>query len=105
MISRSLTRRVEHLESCFELVGEPVSEPTIINVQFVDKDLKVVDQMQITIAASPSDAWLANATMAKLPILIITVYIADCLPIRSPADSERVLEGPPAARIATDISP
>jgi hypothetical protein len=33
MISRSLTRRVEHLEYRFELVGEPVSEPTIINVQ------------------------------------------------------------------------
>ena len=62
MISRSLTRRLEHLESRFEPVGEPAGEPTIINVNFVDKDLKVVDQMQMTVAAPPNDdGWRARA--------------------------------------------
>jgi hypothetical protein len=62
MISRSLTRRLEHLESRFEPVGEPAGEPTIINVNFVDKDLNVVDQMQMTIAAPANDAgWRARA--------------------------------------------
>ena len=62
MISRSLTRRVEHLECHFEPVGEPVGEPTIINLNFVDRDSKVVNQMQMTIAAPPNDAgWRARA--------------------------------------------
>jgi hypothetical protein len=62
VISRSLTRRLEHLECRLEPVGEPVGEPTTINVNFVDKDLKVVDQMQMTIAAPPNDAgWRARA--------------------------------------------
>jgi hypothetical protein len=52
----SLTRRLEHLESRFEPAGEPVGEPTIINLSFVDKDLKVVNQMQMTIAAPLNDA-------------------------------------------------
>ena len=56
MISRSLTRRLEHLEYRFEPVGEPAGEPTIINLSFVDKDLKVVNQMQMTIAVPPNDA-------------------------------------------------
>jgi hypothetical protein len=51
MISRSLTRRLENLEYRFEPVGEPAGEPTIINLNFVDRDLKVVNQMQMTIAA------------------------------------------------------
>jgi hypothetical protein len=41
MISGSLTRRLEHLEYRFE----PVGEPTTINLQFVDSDLRVIDQM------------------------------------------------------------
>ena len=62
MISRSLTRRLEHLEYRLELVGEPVGEPTIINLSFVDRDLKVVNQMQMTVAAPPNDAgWRARA--------------------------------------------
>jgi hypothetical protein len=53
---------VERLECRFEPVGEAVGEPIIINVKFVDKDLKVVDQMQLTIAAPPNDAgWQARA--------------------------------------------
>jgi hypothetical protein len=61
MISKSLTRRVEHLESRFEPVGEPVGEPTILTVNFVDKDSKVVNQMQMTIAPPPNDAgWRAR---------------------------------------------
>ena len=44
MISRSLTRRLEQLEYRFEPVGEPAGEPTIINLNFVDKNLKVVGQ-------------------------------------------------------------
>jgi hypothetical protein len=39
MISRSLIRRLEHLESLVEPDGEPVGEPTIINLSFVDKEL------------------------------------------------------------------
>ena len=71
MISRSLNRRLENLEYRFEPVGEPAGEPTIINLSFVDRDLKVVNQMQMTIAAPPNDARLASASMAtaKLPIL------------------------------------
>jgi hypothetical protein len=59
---RSLTRRLENLESRFEPAGEPVGEPTIINLNFVDKDLKVVNQMQMTVAAPPNDpGWRARA--------------------------------------------
>jgi len=62
MISKSLTRRVEHLECRSEPVGEAVGEPIIINMNFVDKDLKVVDHMQLTVAAPPNDAgWRARA--------------------------------------------
>jgi hypothetical protein len=62
MISRSLNRRLENLEYRFEPVGEPAGEPTIINLSFVDRDLKVVNQMQMTIAAPPNDAgWRARA--------------------------------------------
>jgi hypothetical protein len=62
MISKSLTRRLEHLESRFEPVGEPVGEPTTIDLQFVDKDLKVVNQMLLTIAPPPNDAgWRARS--------------------------------------------
>jgi hypothetical protein len=62
MIRRSLTRRLEHLECRFEPVGEPAGEPTIINLSFVDKDLKVVNQMQMTVAAPSNDAgWRGRA--------------------------------------------
>src|SRR5579859_2471266 len=40
----------------FQPVGEPVCAPAIITVDFVDKDLKVVNQMQMTIMAPPNDA-------------------------------------------------
>jgi hypothetical protein len=61
-ISRSLSRRLEHLEYRSELVGEPAGEPTIINLNFVDKDSKVVNQMQMTIAVPPNDSgWRARA--------------------------------------------
>jgi hypothetical protein len=43
--------------------------------------------------------------MAKLPILITTIYIADLPSDQIARDSESVLEGPPAARIASDITP
>ena len=39
MISRSHTRRLEHLESRFEPLGEPAAESTTLNVNFVDKHL------------------------------------------------------------------
>jgi hypothetical protein len=65
MISRSLNRRLENLEYRFEPVGEPAGEPTIINLSFVDRDLKVVNQMQMTIAAPPNDAgWRAHRPIA-----------------------------------------
>jgi hypothetical protein len=51
----SLTRRLEHLESRFEPAGEPVGEPTIINLSFVDKELGVVGQMQMTLPPFPKD--------------------------------------------------
>ena len=53
MVSRTLTRRLEHLESRFQ----PVGEPTILNIQFVNTDFKVVNQMQLTL-----DAPVANDT-------------------------------------------
>jgi hypothetical protein len=56
MISRSLTRRLEHLEQ-LESRFQPVGEPTIINLRFVDKDLRVVGQMQITLPPCPNDAF------------------------------------------------
>jgi hypothetical protein len=68
-ISRSLSRRLEQLEYRFELVGEPAGEPTIVNLSFVDKDLKVVNQMQMTVAAPPNDpGWRARGMATKLPI-------------------------------------
>ena len=65
---RSCPRRLEHLECRFEPVGEAVGEPIIINVNFVDKDLKVVDQMQLTIRGTPERRSPASAT---LPILVM----------------------------------
>jgi hypothetical protein len=54
MISRSLTRRVEYLEQ-LDPRFQPVGEPTIINLQIVDEDLKVVDQMQLAVAPCPNE--------------------------------------------------
>ena len=54
MINKSLTRRLEHLESRFEPAGEPVGEPLIINMSFVDKDGRVVSQMQMTVPPCPN---------------------------------------------------
>jgi hypothetical protein len=48
VIARSLIRRLEHLESRYQ---PPVGEPIILNIQFVAKDLKVGDQMQLTLDA------------------------------------------------------
>jgi hypothetical protein len=45
MISRNLTRRLEYLESRFE----PVWEPRVLNIQFVNTDLEVVREMPITL--------------------------------------------------------
>ena len=54
MISRSLTRRLERLEQ-LESSSEPVGEPTIINLSFVDKELGVVGQMQMTLPPCPNE--------------------------------------------------
>jgi hypothetical protein len=56
MISKSLTRRLEHLESRFESADEPVGEPTIIDMSFVDKDGRVVGQMQMTVPSYPNNS-------------------------------------------------
>jgi len=48
MISRNLTRRLERLESRIHPI---VGEPTIMTIEFVDKDLNVVDRLDITLAA------------------------------------------------------
>jgi hypothetical protein len=60
MISKSLTLRLEHLESRFEPVGE-----------FVGKDLKSCKSNADDDRATPERCWLASATMAteSLPIL------------------------------------
>jgi hypothetical protein len=57
MISRSLTRRVEYLEQ-LAYHFRPVGEPMIMTVQFVDKYLRVVDQMQLTLA--PWCEWMCR---------------------------------------------
>ena len=44
-ISRNLTRRLEDLESRIE----PVWEPRVLNIQFVNTDFEVVRQMPITL--------------------------------------------------------
>jgi hypothetical protein len=51
MISKNLTRRLEHLESLSSSVGEP----TVHIIQFVDTDLKVVKEMQFTLEAPASN--------------------------------------------------
>jgi hypothetical protein len=58
-----IERRILKLEDWFGPAdGQPVGEPLTINVRFVDKDLKVVDQMQMTVATPPNDAgWRARA--------------------------------------------
>jgi hypothetical protein len=48
MISRNLTRRLERLESRIQPI---VGEPRIMTIEFVDKDRKVVDRREITLAA------------------------------------------------------
>jgi hypothetical protein len=48
MISRNLTRRLERLESRIQPI---VGEPRIMTIEFVDKDRKVVDRLDITLAA------------------------------------------------------
>ena len=60
MISRNLTRRLEYLESRFE----PVWEPRVLNLQFVNTDLEVVREMPMTLytlaandAGKGSRAW------------------------------------------------
>jgi hypothetical protein len=50
MIGRSLTRRLEHLETHLVPV---VGEPTVITVEFVDAKGAVVDHKDFTVAALP----------------------------------------------------
>jgi hypothetical protein len=58
-----IERRILKLEYRFGPVDDlPVGEPTTFDLRFVDKDLRVVHQMQITIAAPPNNAgWRARA--------------------------------------------
>jgi hypothetical protein len=58
-----IERRILKLEERFETTDDqPVGEPIIITVDFVGKDLKVVNQMQMTIAPPPNDAgWRARS--------------------------------------------
>jgi hypothetical protein len=49
-----IERRVLKLEDRFG-PDLPVGEPTIINLRFVDKDLRVVHQMQITLPPYSND--------------------------------------------------
>jgi hypothetical protein len=53
---KNIERRILKLEDRFGTVDDlPVGEPTIINVRSVDKDLKVVHQMQITLPPCSND--------------------------------------------------
>jgi hypothetical protein len=53
-----IERRILKLEERFETTdGQPVGEPIIINLSFVDKELGVVSQMQLTVPACPKDAF------------------------------------------------
>jgi hypothetical protein len=58
-----IERRILRLEDRFGPADDlPVGEPTTFDLRFVDKDLKVVDQMQLTLATYPNDAgWRARA--------------------------------------------
>jgi hypothetical protein len=58
-----IERRILRLEDRFGPADDlPVGEPTTFDLRFVDKDLRVVHQMQITIAAPPNNAgWRARA--------------------------------------------
>jgi hypothetical protein len=53
MINRNLTRRLEDLESRIQPVR---GAPTILNVRFVDTDMKVVSEMQLTLGAPAAKA-------------------------------------------------
>ena len=50
MIGRSLTRRLEHLETRLLLVA---GEPMVITVDFVDVNGTVVDHKEFVVAAPP----------------------------------------------------
>jgi hypothetical protein len=50
MISRSLARRLEDLETRMLPV---VGEPKIITIEFVDSERNVVDRKEITVTAPP----------------------------------------------------
>jgi hypothetical protein len=53
-----IERRILKLEDRFGPADDlPVGEPTIINVRFVDKDLRVVHQMQITLPPCSNDGF------------------------------------------------
>jgi hypothetical protein len=49
MISRNLTRRLERLE--LESQSQPAAEPVVIDIEYVDKDGKVVSQEDTTLPA------------------------------------------------------
>jgi hypothetical protein len=99
MISRSLTRRLEHLESRFEPVGEPVGEPTIINVNFVDKDLKVVDADDDR--GTHERRWPASASMVTKMINVgLSRLLTSC-----GAGVGAVQRPTNACRLASDICP
>ena len=51
-----IERRILKLEYRFGPVDDlPVGEPTTFDLRFVDKDRKVVHQMQITLPPCPND--------------------------------------------------
>jgi hypothetical protein len=52
-----IERRILKLEERFGTTDDqPVGEPTIINLSFVDKELGVVGQMQMPVPLYPKDA-------------------------------------------------
>jgi hypothetical protein len=53
MINRNLTQRLEDLESRIQPVRD---EPTILNVRFVDTDMKVVSEMNLMLDAPAANA-------------------------------------------------
>jgi hypothetical protein len=55
MISRSLTRRLEDLESRYQPVGD--GEQRIYCIEYVDNDLKVVDRIELK-----TPGWIAYVT-------------------------------------------
>jgi hypothetical protein len=55
---KTIERRIRKLEDRFVPADDQsVGEPIVINLNFVDKELGVVSQMQLTVPACPKDAF------------------------------------------------